>query len=59
MMQVELLNEQGAVASKMDVSDAVFGCDYNEALVHQLVVAYRANARQAAKIGRASCRERV
>lgn len=46
MMQVELLNEQGAVASKMDVSDAVFGRDYNEALVHQLVVAYRANARQ-------------
>ena len=33
-MQVELLNEQGAVASKMDVSDAVFGRDYNEVSVN-------------------------
>jgi large subunit ribosomal protein L4 len=45
-MQVELLNEQGQAASSVDVPDAVFARDYNEALVHQLVVAYQANARQ-------------
>ncbi|MEK8087901.1 50S ribosomal protein L4 [Aquabacterium sp. A3] len=46
MAQLELLNEQGQAASKVDAADAVFGRDYNEALVHQVVVAYQANARQ-------------
>jgi ribosomal protein L4 len=41
-MQVELLNDQGQAASKMDVPETVFGRDYNEALIHQLVVAYQA-----------------
>ncbi len=45
-MQLELLNDQGQAASKVDVPDTVFGRDYNEDLVHQVVVAYRANARQ-------------
>jgi len=45
-MQVELLNEQGQAASKVDVPDTVFGREYNESLVHQVVVAYQANARQ-------------
>ena len=45
-MQVELLNDQGQAASKVDVSDTVFGRDYNESLIHQIVVAYQANARQ-------------
>ena len=45
-MQIELLNEQGQAASKVDAPDTVFGRDYNEALVHQVVVAYQANARQ-------------
>jgi large subunit ribosomal protein L4 len=45
-MQVELLNDQGQAASKLDVPDTVFGRDYNEDLVHQIVVAYQANARQ-------------
>ena len=45
-MQVELLNDQGQAASTVDVPETVFGRDYNEALVHQLVVAYQANARQ-------------
>ncbi|RMW99155.1 50S ribosomal protein L4 [Allofranklinella schreckenbergeri] len=47
-MQVELLNEQGQ-ASTVDVPEVLFGRDYNEALIHQLVVAYRANARQATR----------
>jgi large subunit ribosomal protein L4 len=45
-MQVELLNDQGLVSSKVDVPDTVFGREYNESLVHQVVVAYQANARQ-------------
>ncbi len=45
-MQVELLNEQGEVASNYEVSEAVFGRSYNEDLVHQIVVAFQANARQ-------------
>lgn len=32
--------------SALNVSDAVFGADYNEALIHQAVVAYQAGARQ-------------
>jgi large subunit ribosomal protein L4 len=45
-MQVELLNDQGVASSKVDVPDTVFGREYNESLVHQVVVAFQANARQ-------------
>jgi large subunit ribosomal protein L4 len=45
-MQLELLNDQGQAASKVDVPETVFGREYNEALIHQIVVAYQANARQ-------------
>jgi large subunit ribosomal protein L4 len=45
-MQLELLNEQGQAAGKVEVPDTVFARDYNEALVHQVVVAFQANARQ-------------
>ncbi|MEO6856081.1 MAG: 50S ribosomal protein L4 [Rhodoferax sp.] len=45
-MQLELLNDQGQAASKFDASEAVFGRAYNEDLVHQVVVAFQANARQ-------------
>jgi large subunit ribosomal protein L4 len=45
-MQLELLNDQGQAASKFDAPETVFGRDYNEDLIHQIVVAYQANARQ-------------
>ena len=45
-MELELLNEQGQAASKYDAPETVFGRDYNEDLVHQIVVAFQANARQ-------------
>ena len=45
-MQVDLLNDQGLASSKVDVPDTVFGREYNESLVHQVVVAFQANARQ-------------
>ena len=46
LMQLELLNDQGQSTSKVDAPDTVFARDYNEALVHQIVVAFQANARQ-------------
>jgi len=44
-MELKLINEQGKAASTLQASDTLFGRDYNEALVHQIVVAYQANAR--------------
>jgi large subunit ribosomal protein L4 len=45
-MELELLNDQGQATSKFDAPETVFGREYNEALVHQVVVAFQANARQ-------------
>ena len=45
-MQLELLNDQGQATSKFEVPETVFGREYNEDLVHQIVVAFQANARQ-------------
>jgi large subunit ribosomal protein L4 len=45
-MQLELLNDQGQATSKYDAPETVFGRAYNEDLVHQVVVAFQANARQ-------------
>jgi large subunit ribosomal protein L4 len=45
-MQLELLNEQGKSTSTVEGPDTLFARDYNEALVHQIVVAFQANARQ-------------
>ena len=45
-MQLELLNDQGQAISKYEALEAVFGRAYNEDLVHQIVVAFQANARQ-------------
>ena len=44
-MELKLLNEQGQAGSNVAATDEVFGRDYNEALIHQIVVAYAANAR--------------
>jgi len=44
-MELQLINEQGQSAGVVNASDAVFGRDYNEALVHQLITAFLANAR--------------
>ncbi|WP_332877733.1 50S ribosomal protein L4 [Massilia sp. S19_KUP03_FR1] len=44
-MELKLLNEQGQAGSNVAAADEVFGRDYNEALIHQIVVAYAANAR--------------
>lgn len=44
-MELKLINEQGQEASRLEASDTLFGREYNEALIHQVVVAYQANAR--------------
>jgi large subunit ribosomal protein L4 len=44
-MELKLLNDQGQSASTFAAPDTVFGRDFNEALVHQIVVAFQANAR--------------
>ncbi|MFL9876850.1 50S ribosomal protein L4 [Herbaspirillum rhizosphaerae] len=44
-MELKLLNDQGQAASNVAAPDTIFGRDYNEALIHQVVVAYQANAR--------------
>jgi len=44
-MELKLLNAQGQAAANVAAPDTIFGRDYNEALIHQIVVAYQANAR--------------
>ena len=44
-MELKLINDKGADAGTMPVSAELFGRDYSEALVHQIVTAYQANAR--------------
>ncbi len=45
-MELNILNEQGKPTAKLSASDAAFGREFNESLVHQVVTAYLANARQ-------------
>lgn len=45
-MELKVLNAQGQAAGTTPAPATVFGRDYNEALVHQIVVAFQANARQ-------------
>lgn len=44
-MELKLLNEAGDASANVNAPDTVFARDYNEALIHQVVVAYQANAR--------------
>jgi len=45
-MELKLINDQGESTSTLEAADSLFARDYNEPLVHQLVVAFQANARQ-------------
>lgn len=45
-MELKLINDQGQSTATLEGADSLFAREYNEALVHQLVVAYQANARQ-------------
>jgi large subunit ribosomal protein L4 len=43
---LNVLNERGESTATLAAPQTLFGRDYNEALVHQIVVAYQANARR-------------
>jgi large subunit ribosomal protein L4 len=44
-MELKVINDKGAANGTVAASAELFGRDYNEALVHQVVTAYQANAR--------------
>ena len=44
-MDLKLIDESGKPAATLAAPDSLFGRDYNEALIHQVVTAFQANAR--------------
>lgn len=54
-MELKVISNKGQPTTSISASDALFGREYNEALIHQVVTAYLANARSAnrAQKGRA------
>ena len=48
-MELKVFNTLGKEVGAIKVSDEVFGAEYNEALIHQVVVAQLANKRQGTK----------
>lgn len=44
-MELKLIDDKGQSAASVSASDTLFGREYNEALIHQVVTAYLANAR--------------
>src|SRR5688572_4483205 len=45
-MELRLINDKGEATASVKASDELFGREYNESLVHQIVTAYLANARE-------------
>lgn len=46
-MELKVIDSKGQVSGSLNASDVLFAREYNEALVHQLVTAFLANARSA------------
>ncbi len=44
-MELRLISDNGQSTASISASDTLFGREYNEALVHQVITAYLANAR--------------
>ena len=44
-MELKVINDKGQSTASISASDDLFGREYNEALIHQVVIAYQANAR--------------
>jgi large subunit ribosomal protein L4 len=49
MMELKLINNEGQATASVSASDVAFGREFNEDLVHQVVIAYMANARTATR----------
>ena len=52
-MDLKLIDDQGRPAATVAGSDTLFGREYNEALVHQVVRAFQANARSGTRAQKA------
>lgn len=48
-MELKLINNEGQATASVNASDVAFGREFNEDLVHQVVIAYMANARTATR----------
>ena len=48
-MKVKVFNMQNTEVSEVELNEAVFGAEYNEALIHEVIVAQDANLRQGTK----------
>jgi large subunit ribosomal protein L4 len=46
MMELKLIDQAGQSNAKLSATDEVFGREYNESLIHQVVTAYMANGRR-------------
>ena len=53
MADLKLIDDRGQSSSTVAGSDALFARDYNETLIHQVVTAFQANARQGTRAQKA------
>ena len=49
MPSIKIYNQTGAETGTLELNETVFGVEYNEALIHQVVVAQQNNKRQGTK----------
>ena len=49
MPSIKIYNQTGAETGTLELNESVFGVEYNEALIHQVVVAQQNNKRQGTK----------
>lgn len=49
MLKVDILDMNGKKSGQLELDEKVFGAEYNEALIHQVIVAQLANKRQGTK----------
>ena len=52
-MELKIIDEKGKATSTVKASDDLFGREYNESLIHQIVTAYMANARSGTRAQKA------
>jgi large subunit ribosomal protein L4 len=45
-MELKLIDQAGKSSANVSATDAVFGREFNESLIHQVVIAYMANGRR-------------
>jgi len=52
-MELKIINDEGKPTSSVNASDELFGRDYNEPLIHQVITAYLANGRKGTRAQKA------